>query len=298
MGKHQASSAKRAYNSIGRRLPTALRRRWLYAGVHGRLPRFSEPQSFSDKVNWRILHDRRPELAWTCDKLAMKEHALASGAAVRVPETLWVGTDVRELADVDLPGHWVIKPAHRSGIVHFGDATTDLEALAALTRSWLDDVQSSVMSEWAYGQAQRVLLVEELLGEPGHPPTDYKFFVFDGVPAMIQVDLDRFTDHERSLYTPDWRLLDVTLGPHANRPVPRPGLLPEMLDAAAKLATGFDFMRIDLYALPDGVAFGEYTPYPVSGLQRFVPAAHDYELGAKWLLPPLATVRPGAVRGA
>ena len=296
MESHHVSSVRRAYNRIGRRLPTSLRRRWLYAGVHGRLPHFSAPQSFSDKVNWRILHDRRPELAWTCDKLRMKEHAAGTGAPVRVPETLWVGTDVRELADVDLPEHWVIKPTHRSGVVHFGDATINLEALAVRTRPWLADLQSDVMREWAYSRAQQVLFVEELLGEPGNPPIDYKFFVFDGEPSMIQVDLDRFTNHERSLYTPDWQLLDVTLGPHANRPLPRPDLLPEMLEVAAKLATGFEFMRVDLYALPDGVAFGEYTPYPSSGLQRFVPASYDYELGAKCFLPPPPSVRPGAVR--
>ena len=47
------------------RLPVEVRRRVLFAWCNQRLPHFRNPGTFSDKVNWRILNDRRPLLEWT-----------------------------------------------------------------------------------------------------------------------------------------------------------------------------------------------------------------------------------------
>lgn len=283
------SPATSAGKHVERRLLVRLdayeRRRWLYLRAHRRRPDLDSPRTFSEKVNWRILNDRRPLLAWTCDKLLMKAHAHAAQASVVVPRTLWQGTDVRELASADLPTHWVLKPAHRSGLVYFGDAGTDLERLHAATRDWLTDVQGGVLAEWAYSQARPLLFVEEVIGRPGEPPPDYKFFVFDGEPRLIQVDLDRFSGHRRSLFDPDWRKLDVRLALPDGGAVARPPLLAEMLDAARALGRSFDFIRIDLYAGETAVVFGEYTPYPGSGLERFSPRSFDSWLGDQWRLP-------------
>lgn len=269
------------------RLPPVARRRAMFVRAHRRWPDLDVPRTFSEKVGWRILHDRRPQLAWTCDKLQMKEHASASGAPLRVPRTLWSGSDVSELRDVDLPEHWVIKPAHRSGLVRFETRTTDIAALAAATRRWLRPVQADTYAEWAYSQARPALVVEELIGDVGQPPPDYKFFVFQGVPRVVQLDLDRFSGHRRSLYTPEWEHLDVRLTHPRGEQVPRPRQLDRMLECAARLGAGWDFMRIDLYADADDVLFGEYTPYPGSGLERFRPRSFDAELGRHWQLPAL-----------
>src|SRR5258707_478012 len=101
------------------KLPTGASRRALFASTHRRMPHFRKPLTFSDKVNWRILNDRRPLLEWTCDKLAMKEHA-RHVPGLHIPDTLWAGTDLRELTSARLPEHWILKPDHRTGLVYFG----------------------------------------------------------------------------------------------------------------------------------------------------------------------------------
>lgn len=275
-----------------RRLQPRLRRQWLYLRAHRRWPDLTNPSTFSEKVNWRIVHDRRPLLEWTCDKLQMKERAAATCPDLVVPRTLWTGVDVAELADVDLPEGWVLKPAHRSGLVRFGDGRIDLRELAAATSGWLDGVEDDVLGEWAYGRARRRLLVEELIGPPGSPPPDYKFFVFDGEVHLVQVDLARFTRHTRSLFTPEWEKLDLTLAYPDGGAVPRPALLERMLHVARRLGAGFDFVRVDLYTDGDQVVFGEFTPYPGSGLEPFTPRSSDGWLGARWRLPSLAQVTP------
>lgn len=274
-------------HTVSAALPLAYRRRWFYLKAQRRLPSFRHPRTFSEKINWRMLHDRRELLAWTCDKLQMKEHALASGAPVVVPETLWSGVNVTELARVELPEQWVLKPTHRYGLVYFGDPDTDFQALSEETAHWLGDPQSEYLGEWAYSQAQHRFLVERLIGQPGVPPADYKVMVFDGEPHLVQVDLDRFGGHRRSLFTPDWQKIDVEYRVPDAGWLPRPPQLPRLIEAARVLGREFDFIRMDFYIEGDDIVFGEYTPYPAGGLGRFRPHSYDLELGGLWRLPRL-----------
>ncbi|MGY1826471.1 ATP-grasp fold amidoligase family protein [Blastococcus sp. SYSU DS0541] len=297
-----------AHRGIAGLLPPTARRRYLYLAGHRQLPRLRDPQTFSEKVNWRILRDRRPELAWTCDKLAMKEHAhrLQQQAGVVVPETLWSGEDLAAVAGRRFDRPWVLKPNHRSGLVRFGAASEVVDAATvAATRGWLRDDQSVLLGEWAYSEARKLLLVEEAIGG-GEPLDDYKFFVFDGRVAAIQVDRGRFSgDHTRNLYTRDWEPVPVQVVAPSGPPTGAPVDLPAMLHAAEVLARSYDFMRVDLYSSAGAIWFGELTPYPGGGVMPFEPASFDEWLGSRWTLPtspqedrPAGAPRPRATAPA
>ena len=280
------SAVRTAYHAVLRRLPLKLRRQLLFAKSHGRLPNLRVPTSFNEKIQWRILHDRRAILIGTCDKLSMKEHAQrVAGDDLRVPRTFWHGVDLSELASVELPDHWVMKPTHRSYAVIFGEGQPVPAQLEAQTKGWLDEVNWSRLGEWAYASARREYLVEERIGPVGSVPYDYKFFVFDGVPRVVQVDRGRFGAHTRRLYTPEWEALPNRAVLPLGDAVPRPAQLDRMLELAARLGQGFDFLRIDLYAVDGDIWFGETTPYDGSGLDPLEPSDLDYRMGAWWTLP-------------
>lgn len=281
-------SLRGAARSMIYSLPPGVERRLLYGYYNRKLPRFGKPVTFSDKVNWRILNDRRPLLEWTCDKLAMKEYASKQEIdRLHVPHTIWSGSDIHDLRSADLPERWVLKPNHRSGLIHFGRGQADCQDLTAVTATWLDPFESSKMHEWAYAKARPMLLVEELLGPPGSPPPDYKIFVFDGEPEIIEM-VNRYDGNQQRLYRSDWSPLDVLYGPQGMAPIaPPPPGLDRMLAIAQQLARPFDFMRVDLYDVDGSIVFGELTPYPCGGLERFRPASFDVELGKKWQLPTL-----------
>jgi TupA-like ATPgrasp len=269
-------------------LPLPLRRRLMYLRRMRRVGRFSHPQTFTEKINWRILHDRRELLSWTCDKMRMKEYATRTvGSTVRVPRTLWSGRDVAELAALDLPGHWVLKPNHLSGPVVFGAGpVTDVEDLRRRTTGWLAGEHYDTLGEWAYGAAEQTLLAEERIGDPATSPDDYKLFTFGGRTAIIQVDTGRFSDHRRRYYDVDWRPLELTAYYPTGPLHPRPAGLERMLAAAEELGRPFDMMRVDLYDVAGEVWFGELTPYPGGGLEGFTPTHWDADLGRMWQLPP------------
>jgi hypothetical protein len=270
-----------------RALPWSVRRARRFHRLYGRLPSLVDPQTFSEKVNWRILLDRRPLLAQTCDKLAMKEYARqVSPTALHVPELYWSGTDVTELADVDLAPHWVLKPNNASGLVVFGSGLPDVDELAATTRGWEDMRYWRRSAEWAYRQARRGLLVEELVGIPGLACPDLKVLVFDGVPRIVAVHSGRGLHHCIRFYDTHWASLSWRCGHDQGPDVPPPRRLSEMLEASSALAEGFDMLRVDFYEHAGVLWIGELTPYPGAGLSRLDPG-FDELLGSWWTLPDL-----------
>jgi hypothetical protein len=290
---------KKAVYALTCKLPSGLSRRALFFYFHRRFPHVKNPVTFNEKVNWRILKDRREILTWTCDKLAMKDYASSVQAAaahgLRIPRTLWSGVDVKELENVELPEHWVLKPNHRSGHVFFGHGQPDTAVLQEVVKGWLRPAEGVDLREWAYLKARPMLLAEEMLGVPGSPPSDYKFSVFGGEVGVIEVHNDRYhndryNDHHRlHWYLPDWTPLEVTSVGYTLSPAePSPPInFSKMIAIASELGRSFDYMRVDLYNVGGDIFFGELTPYPSSGFDRFAPHSFDVELGAKWELPIL-----------
>jgi hypothetical protein len=272
-------------------LPAPVRRTLLYRQATGRRPPLLRPRTFTEKLNWRITFDRRDLLAPTCDKLAMKEHArmLAPGL-VRVPETLWSGTDVSELADVDLPGHWVLKPNHSCIRRLVGRGSVDVADLRRRTAGWVDEQYWRKSEEWAYRRARPCLLVEEYVGVPGVVPADLKVMVVGGEPRLVELHTGRGDDHRTRLHDPEWRPLPWTIGYRPGPDADPPERLDDLLKAATALADGFDMLRVDFYEVDGELWFGELTPYPGAGLSPLEPDL-DAFLGAAWTVPPLRGTR-------
>jgi hypothetical protein len=278
-------------DAVVSRLPLRVKRAVLFRRAHGRWPA-RRPRTFTEKVNWRVVNDRRPLIGQLGDKLAMKAYAAEAFPAVQVPRVLWTGTDVAELPGAGLPERWVLKSNHGTMRVHIGTGAPDVEALRRVTAGWLDEPLFRSRGEWVYSQARRLLLVEEFIGADGAVPADHKFLVFGGRVRLVQVDTGRFGAHRRRLYDPDWTPVTVAEAVAPGAVTPPPAGLAEMTKVAEALGAAFDFVRVDLFDVDGEVWFGELTPYPGGGLDAFDPVL-DEQLGEWWQLPARSAVRAG-----
>lgn len=279
------------------KLPVLTMRKALYLMMIRKRGNFTEPSTFNEKVNWRIFNDRRDRIVRACDKMWMKEMAREAypGDDLRIPATYWSGTDLRDAPDLNSLPPWVLKPNASSGRAVFGpDPGLDLAELQAQTRTWFQETPLE-LGEWGYSAARPQLLLEERIPTPdGSAPVDYKFFVFNGRVELIQVNRGRFAKHQTTTFLDaDWRRLPVRWRIQQTGDEPRPLELDKMLDIARVLGADWDFIRIDLYAVDGEVWFGEYTPYPGSGLLRYKPMTFDLEQGLHWELPSKEDVALG-----
>ena len=72
------------------------------------------------------------------------------------------------------------------------------------------------------------------------------------------------------------------LAENIDQVVEKPPHWETMLEIATKLSQGTDFVRVDLYDLPDRVVFGELTNYPNTGDVTFDPPEYDDYFGSFW----------------
>ena len=267
----------------------------MFQGKMGKPPDLLHPRSFSEKLQWLKLHWREPKAVQCADECEAREFVASRIGASHLIEMYGVYRRAKEI-DLDaLPKSFVLKATHGSGWNFFckDKDAVDWQEVFAKVWDWLHTNCYYLGREWAYRDIPpRIICEKYLFTDAGESPWDYKFFCFNGKPAIIQVDLGRFTDHRRNMYDAQWKRMPFTLEyPAAPCEVERPKTLEKMLEIAARLSQGFPFMRVDLYEFGSEVFFGEMTFYPGGGWELFDPPEYDERLGELLQLPEAAHTR-------
>ena len=276
-----------------------------------RLWRTRNPSTFRDKVRYKMLRDHRELVVTFADKAAVRDHVAAAVGERYLPRAYAIVDDPAALRDLVLPAAYVVKPTHGSGAaIIVSDGAADEASLPTEPGSWAyrhvrpeaaprDDVVRIAQGwvaqlygqgpnrEWVYGRIPRRIVVEELLaGVNGAIPDDYKFFVFHGRCAFVQVDSGRFGLRTQDFFRPDWQHLPLSGGPPWAEPeLAKPACLTEMIEVAERLGAGTDFVRVDLYDVDGRVVFGELTSFPAGGDSPFDPESFNEEFGRPWTVP-------------
>lgn len=321
--------------AILERIPEALRpaahRAWHHGTLRGSRhvvawrmrTRASRTDTLSGLLHRKMLHDRRPLLTSTADKLAARDFIAAQVGPGYLPTLLAAGPVVEGIDGASLPREYAAKVNHGSGgiVMVTDDAEVD-EALppkrlgmdwaryrvrpevadwnriADLSRhgltldySWCSGHRSI---QWCCEGIPRRVMVEELLrDEQGNPPREYRLFVIGGLVRFLQVEMREDGRDCTPVMTRDWELLPARfLNPLPGEAPEQPEALPEMLEVAECLARPFgDFLRVDLYDLGSRIVVGELTHYPYGGRLPVRPRSFDREWARYW--PLVAPLREG-----
>lgn len=265
-----------------RAMPQRLARSFLFRHRFGFFPDIKRPKTFQEKLNYRVIFDRRELLVTASSKVASKTYVESLGVpSLTIPKTIWHGSDLNELAQVYSPSDWVLKPSHRSGAAFFGPpGYVSVDSYKKELKEGLREREYRINKLWAYQHVKRELILEERLGDASGL-TDYKFFVFNGKVALTQIDTNRFNKHSRALYDEEFRYLGSSFGvPQGDDTTPGT-LLRELATTASQVGREFDFVRVDLYHHENVTYFGELTIYPGGGLSRW-PRDLDIRIGSYW----------------
>lgn len=249
---------------------------------------WKNPQSWNQKLQWMKLYDRNPLYSTYADKVAVREFvAKTIGEQYLIP-CLGVYDKADDIDYSSLPGRFVLKCNHgaKYNVICKDKSKLDIPATNASLNKWVKDKFWRQKREYHYKAIRPRILCEQYMEDVETAGlNDYKVFMIAGEPYMIQVDLDRFGEHQRNIYDANWNLLDVEISFPKGPDVPKPLILDEMLDCARKLSKGFAEVRVDFYVINGKLYFGEMTFFSGAGFSRYKPREFEFEMGKKLKLP-------------
>lgn len=263
-----------------------------FKNVFGYEMNLDEPKTYSEKLQWLKLYDRRPEYTMMVDKYAVKEYVASKIGEDHIIKTLGVWEQFDEIDFDTLPKQFVLKCTHDSGgLVICTDKAKFNQAAAKkkIEKSLANDYYMQ-NREWPYKNVHRRIIAEEyMVDESGYELKDYKIFAFNGKAKAMFIASDRTNPKEETkfdFFDMDFNHLPFTNGhPNATHEIKCPSTFEEMKKYAEILSQGLPEARIDFYDINGKVYFGEITFFHWSGFERFVPSEWD-EIFGSWISLP------------
>ena len=280
---------------FGQWIPDKTYIKWMYRLNMRKKLNLKNPQTFSEKLQWLKLYNRRPEYTTMVDKYAVKGYVANIIGNKYIIPTLGIWDRPEDIDWDTLPNQFVLKTTHGGGntgvVICKNKATFDKEkAIEKLRKSLQQDIYRT-LREWPYKNVPRRILAEQYI-EP-RPSVkdlpDYKWFCFDGEPRYCQVIQDRTTNETIDFFDIDWNHqefvgLNPAAVPAADTPA-KPADLETQIKIARELSKNIPFSRVDLYGIDTETYFGEITLYPASGFGNFRPDQYNDMLGSMIKLP-------------
>ena len=248
------------------------------------------PQTFNAKLQWLKLHIRDEDrYRMMADKVAVKGYVEAIIGKEYVVPTIGIWNSFEDIDFNVLPEQFILKCSHDSGSTEIVNSKQEIDyyRLKYFFKKKLSEDYYLHGRERCYKDIPRKIIAEPLLAQ-GKELKDYKIHVFNGKPRLVQVDMGRFTDHKRNMYTPDWEYLPFSfLYPRDESQIEaRPKCMDEMLDIATRLAEDIPYVRVDFYIVDGQIYFGELTFFHGSGYEPFDPPEWDEIMGS-WIKLPI-----------
>ena len=245
----------------------------------------NNPKSYSEKLQWLKLHDRKPIYTSMVDKYEAKKYVENIIGKEYIIPTIGIYDNWEEIDFDKLPNQFVIKCTHDSGGIVICEDKTKLDFIQARKK-----IEKSLKRnyyrqnrEWPYKDVKPRIIIEELIIDKKYKELrDYKFFCFSGKCKLMFIATDRQARSETcfDFFDEKFNHLPFTNGhPNAKKLPDKPQNFDLMIKLAEKISKDQPQLRIDFYEVDGKVYFGEITFFHWSGMMPFVPEEWDYKFG-------------------
>lgn len=258
----------------------------MYYMQMGKQLNLDNPQTFSEKLQWLKLYNRRPEYTMMVDKYAVKNYVTSIIGEEYVIPTLGVWDRPEDIDFDSLPNQFVLKTTHGGGgggnVICTDKALLNKkEAVDKLSKALKGDIYKAYR-EWPYKNVQRRIIAEQYVGNPHEDLKDYKFFCFNGEPKYCQVISGRNDVMAVDFFDTKWNhqpFHEPKQFPFSKIEIDPPDRLTDMLKFSRLLSRSITFLRVDFYEVNSHPFFGELTFFPTSGMGGFDPEEWDMTFG-------------------
>lgn len=247
---------------------------------------FENPVTFNEKIQWLKIYNRESEYTIMVDKYKVREYISETIGEQYLIPLLGVWDSPDEINFDILPNEFVLKCNHNSGLgmcICKNKSTLNIEKVKQDLRNGLNENYYLLYREWPYKNVEKKIIAEKYMSDQGKELQDYKIHCFNGIPKIILVCRDRFSDTglTEDFFDIEWNHLNISREncKHSADKIKAPKNLKLMLRLAQILSENIPFVRIDFYEINGKVYFGEITFFPASGLKKFIPEKWDIDLG-------------------
>lgn len=250
------------------------------------------PKTFSEKLQWLKLYDRKPEYTRMVDKYEAKKYVAERIGEGYIIPTLGVWDSFDEIDFDALPDQFVLKCTHDSGglVICRDKSKLDIETARAKIERSLKRNYYWHGREWPYKDVKPRILAEQYMEDSvTRELRDYKFFCFNGEMKAMFIASERYnetTETRFDFFDRQFCHLPFTNGhPNAEVLPAKPEKFEEMCVLAEKLAGDIPLLRVDFYDVDGKIYFGELTFSHWSGMMPFEPKQWDERFG-DWIKLP------------
>lgn len=253
---------------------------------------WKNPRTFSEKLQWLKLHDRKPIYTKMVDKYESKKYVSDLIGNEYIIPTLGIWNSYDEIDFDSLPNQFVLKCTHDSGsiVICEDKSTFDYAAAKDILTNGLKTDFYLMGREWPYKNVPHRIIAEKFMKDGNNESlTDYKFYCFNGEPKFLYVSYG-LAVHSTAFInyvTLDWKQAPFhrpDFMEMSNLP-PKPETFDLMIELAKKLSKGIPFLRVDFYEINKQVYYSELTFFPGGGMTPFEPQEWDLKCGELLQLP-------------
>jgi len=248
----------------------------------------SNPVTFTEKLQWMKLYDRREIYTTMVDKYAVKEYVSKKIGKQYIIPTIGVWDNFEQINFDELPNQFVLKTTHDSGgiVICQDKGTFDIKSAKKKLDGCLKRNFFYLAREWPYKNVKPRIIAEPYITDENNQLNDYKLFCFSGKVKMLYVASDRGIDTRFDFFDQEFNHLPFeNTHPNSDKKVVKPYGFEKMKELAESLSEGYPEMRVDFYDIDGKVYFGEITFFLMGGFVPFEPDEWDYTIGS-WLNLP------------
>lgn len=274
---HPLSACAVVLIRFGSFMPDILYLKLKYRARLGKKLDLKNPKTFTEKLQWLKLYDRKPEYTVMVDKYLVKKYVADKIGEEYIIPTLGVWNTPDEIDFDKLPNQFVLKCNHNSGVgLCICKDKSKLDIIQVKQKLAKGLKQDFFLSgrEWPYKNVSRKILAEKFLTDPTSHSSDlpdYKFYCFNGEIKVVLIATNRFTTHNFNYVDANFNpisLISIEGEPNKDL-VNKPECWEKMLEIARILSEGIIHVRVDLYTSCGKIYFGELTFYDSSGYDDF-----------------------------
>lgn len=269
---------------------------------------WKSPKTFTEKLQWLKVYDRKSEYVIMADKVKAKEWVAKRIGNQYIIPTLGVWERAEEIDFDQLPNRFVLKCNHNSGMGMYICKDKSMMDKVSVIRNLKRGMKENYYfhaREWPYKNIPRRILAEQFMEDfgnsisindfqvyqtdivhnskpltPNDYLTDYKFFCFDGEPFMMYVSQDYAKNTSTDFFDMDYNHLPITMKDlNSENPPSKPAEFEEMKALARKLSKGTSHLRVDFYVVNHRIYFGELTFFHNAGFGPVNPPEWNSKLG-------------------